>query len=422
MVDSGHLDAFVIESNPEIGLHLKQVLTSAGYASYVVAGDRPLIAMPEWSGPSILLIGIDDDLSRRRGYARRIQALYPQMVVIGYSVEFTADVLEAAMAAGARRLLQLPISVEALKRAVVEAREELETLTGTIDALTKMRLEQPEQLAPEPSGAAAPEKSHRTIVVFSPKGGVGTSTLAVNLAAALQVTGHPAALVDGNLSFGSHDVFLNLPPSRSMLQLAGDAEQMTGDAVAEALTRHSTGLQVLLAPLQPEEGDRVRPTHIKRMLELLRQRFSFTVVDTWPGFDDRVLAMLECGDIILVPFGPDMPAMKNLHTFLRVASLLNYDESRIIPVLMRADSVAPGYILDIEGFLKKELRWRVVSDGKRATQAATAGTPFVLGARDAQISRNIYELARFLAGDPEPRSEAAVAGKLPAAGKMFWKR
>jgi len=268
-----------------------------------------------------------------------------------------------------------------------------------------------------PDRAAGSNVPHRVICVFSPKGGVGCSTLAVNLAVALQITGHTTVLVDGNISFGSADVFLNLQHTRSILQLMGEVQQISRETVLETLVEHSSGLRVLLAPSRPEEGDSIRGDHLQRVVGILRSEFQFTVVDTWPSFDERVLAMLETADQILVPIGPELPAMKNLKQFLRVAQLLNYEMSKMVLVLMRANSVPPGHLRDIERFLDQELRWRIVSDGKRTTAAANTGMPFVLSARDSEVSQNVFELARFVAGDGEtarsqPKASSGLVGGL----------
>ncbi len=423
MPEAARIEVFAVESDQAIVVQLHDALAESAVAIFVVSGDRPLVAMPEWAGPTALLIGLDDDLSLRLAYAKRVQELYPRAAVLAYSVAFNAETLAAAMAAGVRRLLPFPFSAQTLLDAVSAVQNELEGLLGSMDALTRLQGDQ--AVEPEPRRYVDDSsKPHRVIVVFSPKGGVGTSTLAVNLAVALQVARHATALVDGNISFGSHDVFLNLPPGRTMLELAASPETVTTEVLSDTLVRHRSGLSVLLAPLQPEEGDRIRVEHVKHVLALLRRQFVFTVVDTWPGFDDRVLATLEMADSILVPFGPDMPAIKNLYSFLRVANLLHYQQERIIPVLMRSDSVEPGYVADIETFLKRELRWRVVSDGRRATAAATEGKPFLLSAPDAEISQNIRALAGFLAGDPvTPKEDEQPPHKLPqAGGRHFWRR
>jgi pilus assembly protein CpaE len=419
--EGDNLEVVVIEGNQTIAQQLMGVLASAGFTPHVLAPDRALMAAPGWSGPDVLLIGLDADRPQRLAYARRVQGAYPSAIILGYTSNYTADALGEAMSAGARRVLRYPFEIPALRQAVNDVREEVRLLTGPVTA--PQHDVAPRQITPFSAAVATvnPEKPHHLIALFSPKGGVGTSTLAVNLSLALQLTGNQTVLVDGNISFGSLEVFLELQPVRSILQLVGDVEQMTPEAVMETLVPHSTGLQVLLAPLRPEEGDSIRGEHMQRVLNILKQRFPFTLVDTWPSYDERVLAVLEIADTILVPIGPDLPAMKNLNSFLRVARLLNYDMEKIVPVLMRANSVPPGHLKDLETFLKQELKWRVVSDGKRATAAANTGTPFVLSARDAQISQNIFDLAKFLAGDPESSDEQQAKAKPPASGR-FWKR
>jgi pilus assembly protein CpaE len=420
MRDGEHLEIVVIEGNQTVAQQLMGVLAGAGYTPHVLAPDRSLVAAPGWAGPDVLLVSLDIDRPQRLAYARRVQGTYPAAVIIGFTSNYTADALAEAMSAGARRVLRYPFEIGALRQAVHDVREELRALTGPM-ASAPRPMPAPAPANPSVAGIHVSDRPHSLIALFSPKGGVGTSTLAVNLALALQLNGHQTALVDGNISFGSHEVFLELQPVRSILQLVGDVDQLTPDTVVEAMVQHHSGLQVLLAPLRPEEGDSVRGEQLQRILQILKQLYPFTLVDTWPSYDERVLAVLEIADTILVPIGPDLPAMKNLNSFLRVVRLLNYDMDKIVPVLMRSNSVPPGHLKDLESFLKQELRWRVVSDGKRATAAANTGTPFVLSARDSQISQNVFDLARFLAGGSEAEEEPAKAKSQPGSGR-FWRR
>lgn len=417
--EGDNLEVAVIESNPTITQPLLSQLAAASFTPRDLAPNRALLETPGWSGPDVILVGLDDDRSQRLAFARRLHGTYPSAIILGYTANYTADALAEAMGAGARRVLRYPFEASALRQAVSDVRDELRAFAGPAPAAPQV------QTRPVITGLSATpgyvsDKPNQLIAVFSPKGGVGCSTLAVNLALALQLLGHQTALVDGNISFGSLEVFLELQPVRSILQLVGDVEHMTSEAVLETLVPHPSGLQVLLAPLRPEEGDSIRGEHMQRVLNTLKQHFPFTLVDTWPSYDERVLAVLEIADIILVPIGPDLPAMKNLNSFLRVARLLNYDMDKIVPVLMRANSVPPGHLKDLEAFLKQELKWRVVSDGKRATAAANTGTPFVLSARDSQISQNIFDIARYLGGEYEA-GEPASKAKQPASGR-FWKR
>ena len=413
-------EILVIEGDEALADQLLLLLESTGeYLPRFLAPDRALMAPPGWAGPAVLLVGLDVDRAQRLAYARRVQGAYPGAIIIGYTVNFIADTLLEAMNWGARRVLRYPFEPQALRQAILDIEEELRGIVrqGHASAPPSGRT-QPPAAVPDPAAR------NRVVAVFSPKGGVGTSTLAVNLAVALQLMGHPTSLVDGNISFGSLDVFLNLEHNRSMLQLVGDVELVNSETVQEALVAHRTGLQVLLAPSLPEEADGIRGEHMQRILGVLNQQFRFTLIDTWPSFDERVLAVLEVADVVLVPIGPDLPAMKQLKQFLRVAQLLNYDMSKFTLILMRANSVPPGHLKDIEEFLAQPLTLRVVSDGKRATAAANTGTPFVISARDAQISQDVFAIAKFLVGATDGAAGVAKAKAKPqqVGSGRFWRR
>jgi len=361
-------------------------------------------------GPDVLLVGLDNDAQAALHAARRVVALAPSCGVIVYGRAATMDLLSQAMAAGARRYLPFPFDAAALRTAVGEVYEQVKPLADNA------RLALP---AHPVALAAEKARDPKVIAVFSPKGGVGTSTLAVNLACALGVMGRRVAIVDGNISFGNVGVFLNISPSKSMLQLVGDPQGIQATGVEDVLLPHPSGIKVMLAPLKPEEADTINGDHLRTIINILRQRYDYVVVDTWPSYDERVLAMLDASDQILVPTGPELPSIKNIAAFLRVAQLLEYPHDKIIPVLMRANSVSPGYLADIEAFLKQPLVWRVVSDGKRVTQSVNNGEPFVLTDPGAAVSQNIFSLARMLDGTVE---ELAAAARPESVGVPFWKR
>src|SRR5438067_3305043 len=291
-------------------------------------------------GPDVLVVGLDSDPDEALATAKRITALAPTCGIVVFGRSATMDLLAQAMAAGARRYLTYPFDSLALLKAVNDVYEEMRPL------ITSARLALPAHHA-APAPAAAVAREPKVVAVFSPKGGVGTSTLAVNLACALSTLGRRVAMVDGNISFGNVGVFMNLPPSKSMLQLVGDPAGIREATVEEALLAHASGVKVLLAPIKPEEGDSIHGEHLRQIIGILRARFDYVVVDTWPSYDERVLAMLEVADQVLVPTGPELPSIKNLAAFLRVARLLDYPKDKLIPVLMRANSVAPGYLCDV---------------------------------------------------------------------------
>jgi pilus assembly protein CpaE len=325
------------------------------------------------------------------------------------------------MAAGARRYLPYPFDGSALLKAVHDVVKEMEGVKPRPPLPAPgHKPPAPEHKPPAHGTSRQPAdveaREPKVVTVFSPKGGVGTSTLAVNLACALSTLGRRVALVDGNVSFGNAGVFLNLPPSKNILQLVGDPAGIGDATVEEVLLSHPSGLKVLLAPLEPEAADMIQGEHLRQIIAVLRARYDYVVVDTWPSYDERVLALLEVADQILVPTGPELPSVKNLAAFLRVAHLLGYPKDKLIPVLMRANSVTPSHLHDIESFLKQPLVWRIVSDGKRVTQSVNNGEPFVLKEESAPVSQNIYALARMLDGQED------LATVPPIKAQPFWKR
>jgi pilus assembly protein CpaE len=384
-----------------------QVLNHAAAYFEVYSGSR---------GPDVLLVGLDSDPNEALSRAKRIGALAPTCGLVVYGGAATMDILSQAMAAGARRYLPYPFDGPALLKTVHDVHEEMKPFLMTARAALPAHDTSPAHgTPPATDGAEAPEP--KVVTVFSPKGGVGTSTVAVNLACALSALGRRVVLVDGNISFGNAGVFLNLPPSKNILQLIGDPAGITEATVEEALVSHPSGLKVLLGPIEPEQGDTVQGEHLRQIIGILRAHYDYIVVDTWPSYDERVLAMLEVADQILVPTGPELPSVKNLAAFLRVAHLLGYPKDKLIPVLMRANSVTPDHLRDIESFLKQPLVWRIVSDGKRVTKSVNNGEPFVLKEETAPVSQNIYALARMLDG----QQEMTIVRPLRAKARLFWK-
>jgi pilus assembly protein CpaE len=298
------------------------------------------------------------------------------------------------MAAGAQRYLTYPFTAMALHEAIIAVHDSFKQLVASARPII------PEVAAGAPD--SEPSKDGRVIALFSPKGGVGTTTLAVNLACALTRLGRRVALVDANISFGNVSVLLDLANASTMLALAGDPERIREDSVDDLLVPHDSGVRVLLAPAKPDEAERIEDEHLRRIVCALRLRYEYVVVDTWASYDSRVLAVLECADRVLVPTTPDLQAVKNLTAFLRVADLLHLSD-KLNLVMMRVDSVDGAYLRHIQEFLDRPIAWNVVSDGKRVIKSVVAGAPFVLKEPGARISRDVQRIARDMDGQTEAK-------------------
>src|SRR2546423_122999 len=210
----------------------------------------------------------------------------PESPIIMMSVQGEQDYLRRSMLAGAREFLVKPFSADELINSIRHVHE--------LEKVRRARYAPAPQAATAPGapggGPAPSRETGKIITFFSPKGGVGRTTIATNLAVALhQATDKPVVLVDGSLPFGDIAVILNMSPkAKTIADLIGSFEQADADVVESILVQHSTGIKVMLAPPTPESTELINGTHIKHIIELLKERYAYIIVDTWPSFQEQV--------------------------------------------------------------------------------------------------------------------------------------
>jgi pilus assembly protein CpaE len=306
------------------------------------------------------------------------------------------------MLAGAREFLVKPFSADELVNAIRHVHE--------IEKVKRARYAQVAPVssaqAPSLTSALQPQRG-KIITFFSPKGGVGRTTIATNLAVALhQSTGQPVALVDGSLPFGDIAVILNMSPkAKTIADLVGSFDQVDAEVLESVLVPHSTGIKVLLAPPTPEAAELITGANIKRVLETLRQSYAYVVVDTWPSFQEQVLTMLDVADVILTLMTLEITSLKNVRVFMEIAEKLGYDDHKVQLVANRNDSSGGIKASDVEASLARKIPHTIVSDGRALVLAVNRGVPFVISHRDSQVAKDIYTLADKLSG-----AEGAGAG------------
>lgn len=355
--------------------------------------------------PDIVLI--DYDLPGRDGIetTEAISTTLPAAGVILLSTDMSADVLRRAMVAGARQFLQLPPNAEELLRAVYQVHDNTAARRSI-------------------SGHSAPTALRRrdgqTIAVFSPKGGVGCTTIATSLAVAIrQEAGMRVALVDGSLPFGDIGILLDLPPTRSIMDLQGPTDVVDADFVETALMTHErSGVKVLLAPQRPEMADMVTGELLRRTLALLRDRNEYVVVDTWSALDERVLTALEEADKILLVTSLDLSAIKSVKVFLEVADLLKFPPEKIMLVVTRATAPVGITIADVESTLGRSVDIRIPADDRGVTRSINEGDPIVLSGRGTPVAQAIAALARRIVAENYPEMSPEDATLQPTAGRV----
>jgi pilus assembly protein CpaE len=269
---------------------------------------------------------------------------------------------------------------------------------------------------------AGPRREGQIIAVFSPKGGVGATTVAVNVAMALRKEhGMHVTLMDGSLPFGDIAVFLDLPPIHSIMDLVINPDQIDEEYVKSALTNHQrSGVKVLLAPPRPEMAEMVTADQIRRTLSILREQYDFTVVDTWHCLDERVLTVLEMADRILLCFTLDLPALKSAKVFLEVSELLRFPAEKIVPVLIRATGTQGIDVRDVEGTIGRTLGGQISHDARLTSRCINEGDPVVLGHPSTPVAADFRKLATDLIDDnPQAMAEGPAARKKSGRFGLF---
>ncbi|MBN1172017.1 MAG: P-loop NTPase [Micromonosporaceae bacterium] len=259
-----------------------------------------------------------------------------------------------------------------------------------------------------PAAAEPAEHRGQLITVFAGKGGCGKSTLSTNLAVALTANGtRKVCLIDLDLSFGDVAIMLQLIPERSMVDAVSMAGRLDETGLRSLLTPYCTGVDTLLAPAGPAEGERVSRELVAEILELARACFDFIVVDTPPFFSDQVLAALDVSDYYILIATPDVPSLKNLRLTLDMFDLLEYSkESRII-VLNRADSRVGLTQSDIERVVRAPIQGHVPST-RDVPVSINRGVPIMVEDPTHVVSKAIREIAEVGLGlGPTPPPQVA---------------
>jgi pilus assembly protein CpaE len=405
----------IVDDIPETRDHLTKLLGFEADMTVVGAASsgREAIALATTLQPDVVLMDINMPDMDGITATEQLSSAVPSAAVVMMSVQGEADYLRRSMLAGAREFLVKPFSSDELSGSIrqVWAREREKVTRMVVPAATAM-----------PTNGSRPHHGRGQIVAFfSPKGGVGRTTMAVNSAvSAVAELGKRVCLVDASFQFGDVGVLLNLNPKNMSIADLAPELQSGGefDSLDSFIVNHSSGVRVLLAPPSPEMAELITPSGIKQVLEALALEHELVFVDCAAGLNDTTLAVLDTADIILTMLTLEITSIKNMRLFLEIAERLGYDEGKVRLVLNRADGNLGIRVADVEHSIGRKVDYTIVSDGRSVVYALNRGIPFVLTNREAQVSQDVLNLARAISGEqPLPSSEEA---RKPAPRKSLF--
>ena len=249
----------------------------------------------------------------------------------------------------------------------------------------------------------------RIITVFSPKGGTGKTVTSTNLAVAFaKHDGRKTLLLDLDLQFGDAAIMLGLEPDKTIYDLVVAPGELDSEKLAGYVTTHPCGLDILPAPLRPEDAELVTESKLARLLEVARESYDVIVVDTSPFFHGPMLATLDRTDELLMLCGLDVPTLKNVRLSLQTLELLSFPASRIRFVLNRANSKVGMKKKEVEGALDVKIGFEVPSD-RAVPLGVNRGAPPVIGDASSDFARAIRVVAKSLLAPEAPKKRRMFA-------------
>jgi len=313
-----------------------------------------------------------------------IRKRLPYIQIIILSVQYDSSYMRRAMLAGARDFLSKPPMIDELTNAIrqagklaIEEKRKAQVNFATLEAAS--------------SSAAGQRILGKIIVVYSPKGGTGCTTIATNVALGLQSESTRTALIDASLQFGDVAVFLNEQGRNTILDLTPRADELDPDIIQEVMIKHpATQLDILAAPPRPEFADDVNSDDFSKVVRYLQRLYSYIVIDTASYLSDVTQVCLDIANVIILVATQDIPSIKSTNLFLGLSDASGINRKRILFVINRFDKRISISAERIGESLKQPVEAIIPFEDRIVTSSINRGTPFITENKMLPISRSIF--------------------------------
>jgi len=394
MQTDGRYDVLLVENNPQViktFRKLFQLVEQLAVPAYTKSAADALDLIRS-NPPDVILV--EQNLPDMDGlrFLEMVRQEFPVVQIVLLSPEKQYDFILRAMRSGAFDVVNYDVSqdefIEVIKRGGEQARVERKRLFPVRGEPREAKEELRTRLVPG-----------NIISVYSPKGGMGVTTIAINLALALRSSEYTVAMVDAALQFGDVALLFNEIGKLSLLNLMPWADEIDAKMIEEVMIHHKTsGIHLLPAPMQPEITELVTGEKVTHILGYMRDLYRFNVINTQPFLNETNLAVLDNSDAVVLPLTQEITAIRAMGTFLDLWDGLGLGRDRLSLVINRYDEKSPLNIKKISERLKMPVRMTLPYD-PGALKAANLGVPIYLNNRYADLSQAFSKLAEMIHKD-----------------------
>jgi pilus assembly protein CpaE len=331
------------------------------------------------SSPDVGVVSLDGDANKAVSLLERMRSEAPDCSMLAVSSSSDGQLILRSMRAGAKEFLTLPLSLEDLMAALGRISD---TKFGS-------------------GGGGGTNRTCKVIAVAGASGGVGCTSLAVNLGCVLAANqDNSVALVDLDLAIGDADVFLDTIPDYSLVDVTQNVSRLDFQLLKRSLTKHSSGLYLLPRPVQLQDVSLITPESLRRVFGLLKATFTHIVIDVSKGFTETDLAAFEFANDVLMVVQLDLPCLRNL-----VRLQMSFDEieglREKLKIVVNRVGLESGQIKlkKAKDTIGREVFCQIPNDYRTMIEVRNNGVPLLEQAPKAPITQAMQVLAQLLSGD-----------------------
>lgn len=388
MAEQEKIRVLIVDDNSETRENIRKLLQFESNVEVVGAARTGLegIELATETLPHVVLMDINmpdmDGIAATEAIRRKLP--FTQIVIL--SVQYDPKYMQKAMLVGARNFLEKPPQIDELINTI--------QTVGRMGQEEQARINLSAQFQTTPSGKAAHGLTHgKVITVYSPKGGVGTTTIAVNLGMSLMNSDTKVLLVDAYLQYGDVAVFNNEQARNSLIDLTPRSAELDPDVVADVIITNKTGIHILAAPPRPEMAEAIKPGEFKQVINYLKSIYDYIIIDTESHLTETVLDAIEVCDTMLLITTQEIPAIKNAKTFLTLVDQFQIGRQRVIFIMNKYDKRIALLPEKIGESLKQEINAIIPFEERIVLNSINTGVPFMVDNKAQPIGKSMLVLA-----------------------------